>query len=146
MNRFTLILFLVLPGLAQGQQLQQQPPPPRIPLREVAETARNQWQRQDAPGLVARSPQLIIQLPGADPSAPVQRRQATELLRDFFERSEEVETVLSDARELGNGWGLVEFRRKYRIRGTQAVNEQLLLLSYRASGGGWILVELRVGR
>lgn len=132
-------LCLLLPAQLQAQQ-------GRLPLRDVAEETRTLWQRQDARGLVARSPQLLIQLPGADPSAPVQRQQASKLLRDFFERAEEVETLLYDAQELDNGWGLVEFRRRYRVKGTQDVREQLLLLSYRQSGTSWALVELRVGR
>ena len=130
---------LLAPGLAQGQQAPE-------PLRDIAEVTRASWQRQDATALVAQSPQLVIQLPGADPSAPVQRRQASKLLSDFFERAEEVETVLYDAREMEDGRGLVELRRRYRVRGTQDVREQLLLLSYRRSGKTWTLVELRVGR
>ena len=116
-------------------------------LLDPGHEARGGWlERQDAAGLVEKSPQLIIQLPGADPSAPVQRQQAGKLLRDFFERAEEVGTVLYDAREMDDGRGLVELRRRYRIRGTQHVREQLLLLSYRRSGKTWTLVELRVGR
>jgi hypothetical protein len=132
-------LWLVLPSAAEAQQ-------DRPPLRVVAEETRALWQRQDAAGLVAGTPQLVIQLPGADPSAPVQRQQATKLLQDFFDRSEEVETVLHDAQELDNGWGLVELRRRYRVRGTQEIRDQLLLLSYRQSATRWTLVELRVGR
>jgi hypothetical protein len=134
-----LALAAFLPGEIRAQQAQLQ-------LQAVAEQTRVSWQRQDAEGLVARSPQLLIQLPGADPSAPIQRQQAGKLLRDFFARSEEVETLLYDAREMDNGWGLVELRRRYRVKGTQDVREQLLLLSYRRSGKRWILVELRVGR
>ena len=134
---------IVLLGLAPLRLGAQQAP---LPLRQVAEETRASWQRQDAAALVEKSPQLIIQLPGADPSAPVQRQQAGKLLRDFFERAEEVGTVLYDAREMDDGRGLVELRRRYRIRGTQHVREQLLLLSYRRSGKTWTLVELRVGR
>jgi hypothetical protein len=130
----------LIPAAMEAQQ------PPRQPLREVAEASRAAWQRQDAAGLVAGSPQLIIQLPDADPSAPVQRRQASKLLEDFYHRAEEVETLLADARELDNGWGLVELRRRYRVKGTQDTREQRLLLSYRRSGRSWTLVELRVGR
>ncbi len=138
--RWTLaVLALALPGMALAQE-------DRVPLQVVAEETRGFWQRQDAAGIVARSSQLVIQLPGADPSAPVERRQAAKLLADFFERSEEVETVLSDAQELENGWGLVELRRRYRVRGTQEVRDQLLLLGYRQAGRSWALVELRVGR
>ena len=139
MKWFFLAVGCLLPAGATAQQN-------RVPLRDIAEGTRASWQRQDAHALVARSPQLVIQLPGADPSAPVERQQAGKLLRDFFERSEEVETVLYDAQELDNGWGLVEMRRRYRIKGTQDVREQLLLLSYRRSGKSWVLVELRVGR
>ena len=134
---------LALAGLVTTELHAQQA---RLPLRDVAEQARASWERQDTRELVARSPQLVIQLPGADPSAPVEREQASKLLRDFFERAEEVETLLHDAQELDNGWGLVEFRRRYRVKGTQDVREQLLLLSYRRSGRSWTLVELRVGR
>jgi hypothetical protein len=134
-----LALLCLVPVAAEAQL-------PRVSLREVAEGTRTSWHRQDANGLVAGSPQLMIQLPGADPSAPVERQQASKLLRDFFERSEEVDTQLHDAQELDNGWGLVELRRRYRVRGTQDVRDQLLLLSYRQSGRTWILVELRVGR
>lgn len=139
MKWLVVVLLFLAPRLAEGQQIPQ-------PLREIAEETRASWQRQDAAGLVALSPQLVIQLPGADPSAPVQRQQASKLLSDFFERAEEVETVLYDAREMEDGRGLVELRRRYRVRGTQDIREQLLLLSYRRSGRTWTLVELRVGR
>ena len=137
--KWRVLLCLLLPTSLAAQQ-------DRISLRRVAEETRALWQRQDAAGVVARSPQLLIQLPGADPSAPVQRPQASKLLRDFFEPSQEIETLLHDASELDNGWGLVELRRRYRVKGTQEVREQLLLLSYRQNGNSWALVELRVGR
>ena len=44
------------------------------------------------------------------------------------------------------GLGLVELRRRFRVRGTQEIQEQRVLLSYRASGNGWMLVELRISR
>ena len=138
MKRLWLLLplFLGIPRLLSGQQ---------VSLARVAEETRRLWLRQDASALVAHSPQLVIQLPGADPSAPIGQQQARELLRDFFQRAEEVETLLSDAREVGGGMAFVEFRRRYRVRGTQEVREQLLLLSFREGGNRWNLVELRVG-
>ena len=42
----------------------------RLPLSGVAEETRSLWERQDAPALLSGSPQVILQLPGADPSAP----------------------------------------------------------------------------
>ena len=139
MKWLVLVLGCALAPAIQAQQV-------RVPLRDVAEGTRVSWRHQDAQGLVARSPQLVIQLPGADPSSPVEREQAGKLLQDFFQPSEEVETLLYGAQELDNGWGLVELRRRYRVKGTQEVREQLLLLSYRQSGRSWVLVELRVGR
>lgn len=139
MKSWAIVLLFLVARVAGAQQAVE-------PLRRVAEETRASWQRQDAAGLVAFSPQLVILLPGADPSAPVQRRQASKLLRDFFDRAEEVETVLYDAREMDDGRGLVELRRRYRVKGTQDIREQRLLLSYRRSGRTWTLVELRVGR
>ncbi|HEV8122618.1 MAG TPA: hypothetical protein VGP80_00065 [Gemmatimonadales bacterium] len=115
-------------------------------LRAVAEQTRGYWQAQDARGLVNQASQLLLQLPEADPSAPVDRDQAAELLRDFFHHADEVETRITDVREMDAGLGLVELRRRFRVRGTQEIQEQRVLLSYRASGNGWMLVELRISR
>jgi hypothetical protein len=115
-----------------------------LPLRSMAERTRATWQAQNARELVNQSSQLTLQLPQANPSAPVSRDQAAELLRDFFNRSDEVVTGVTDVRETTGGLGLVELRRLFRVRGTQDVLEQRVLLTYRASGGGWMLVELRI--
>lgn len=136
-----ILLVLSLLTLCTGELIAQQ-----LPLSRAGEETRALWRRQDAAGLVQKSPQLVIQLPGADPSAPVTRSQATELLRDYFQQAEEVETLLNDARDVGGGWGFVELKRRYRIRGTQEIREQLLLLSYRANATEWILMELRAGQ
>lgn len=117
-----------------------------VPLRTVAEQTRGFWQAQDSRSLVNQGSQLLLQLPEADPSAPVGRDQAAELLRDFFNHADEVETRITDVREMDGGLGLVELRRRFRVRGTQEVQEQRVLLSYRASGNGWMLVELRISR
>ncbi len=136
--KFWLLACLVFLPIARGEAQQ-------VSLRRAGEITRGLWHQQDAAGLVEHSPQLVIQLPGADPSAPVARPQATKLLRDYFSRSEEVETLLTDAREVGGGWGFVELKRQFRIRGTQEIREQALLLSYRSNGDGWTLMELRAG-
>ena len=47
---------------------------------------------------------------------------------------------------MDGGLGLVELSRRFRVVGTQEVQEQRVLLSYRASGNGWVLVELRISR
>jgi len=128
---------MLLPVLVPAQE---------VPLRTVAEQTRGFWQAQDARGLVNLGSQLLLQLPEADPSAPVGRDQAAELLQDFFRHADEIETRITDVREMDGGLGLVELRRRFRVRGTQEVQEQRVLLSYRASGNSWMLVELRISR
>jgi hypothetical protein len=113
-------------------------------LDEVAEQARQACFGHDAAALVAGSPSLVVQLPGAEPSVPLARGQATALLRDFLASGEEVETRVRAAREVGRGRGYVELQRKYRVAGTQNVRVQMLLLSYRRTRGAWTLVEFRV--
>lgn len=126
--------------------LPQAAPAQGLALRSVAEQTRSVWNAQDARSLVHQSSQLLLQLPEADPSAPVNRNQAIQLLRDFFKHSEEVDTRVTDVREMDGGLGLVELRRRFRVRGTQEIKEQRVLLSYRADGPGWTLVELRISR
>jgi hypothetical protein len=93
---------------------------------------------------VADSPRLLVQLPGADPSAALGPEQAAALLADFLASAQEVETVIRAARETEPGRGYVELQRSYRIAGTQEVRVQGLLLGYRKTRTGWSLVELRV--
>jgi hypothetical protein len=113
-------------------------------LPEAAEQARRAWSAHDVTGLVANSPRLVVQLPGADPSAALGREQAAALLRDFLSSAQEVETVVRAAREVEPGRGYVELQRRYRVAGTQQVRVQSLLLGYRQARTGWMLVELRV--
>jgi hypothetical protein len=122
-----------LPALAQSHG-----------LPEAAEQARRAWSAHDVAGLVSNSPRLLVQLPGADPSAALGREQAAALLRDFLSSAQEVETVVRAAREVEPGRGYVELQRRYRVAGTQQVRVQSLLLGYRQARIGWMLVELRV--
>jgi hypothetical protein len=136
-HRLLMLLVLVLPtSAARGQD---QPG-----LAAAAERARGAWFAHDAAGLVADSPRLLVQLPGADPSAALGPAQAAALLADFLATAQEVETTVRAAREVEPGRGYVELQRRYRITGTQDVRTQSLLLGYRQARTGWILVELRV--
>jgi hypothetical protein len=127
---------LMLVGIT-GQAQQRQ-------LSQAAEQARRAWRAHDAAALVAGSPRLLIQLPGADPSVALGPAQATALLSDFLAAAQEVETVVRAAREVEPGRGYVELQRRYRVSGTQEVRVQSLLLGYRLLKSGWSLVELRV--
>jgi hypothetical protein len=113
-------------------------------LAEAADRARAAWFAHDAASLVANSPRLLIQLPGADPSVALGRAQAAALLADFVAPAQEVETTVRAAREVEPGRGYVELQRQYSVTGTQNVRIQILLLGYRLEETGWSLVEIRV--
>lgn len=113
-------------------------------LQQAAERARQAWFAHNAAALVANSPRLLIQLPGADPSVALGPAQAAALLTDFQAQAQEVETLVQAAREVEPGRGYVELQRQYRVAGTQNVRVQALLLGYRLDRVGWTLVEFRV--
>jgi hypothetical protein len=113
-------------------------------LVQAAERARKAWLGHDASTLVANSPRLVIQLPGADPSVALGPDQAAALLANFMGPAQEVEAVVLAAREVEPGRGYVELQRRYKVAGTQNVRTQVLLLSYRHGPRGWSLIEFRV--
>lgn len=113
-------------------------------LDQAATGARQAWLAHDPAALIAASPRLLIQLPGADPSVALGPAQAAALLVDFLAPAQEVELVIRAAREVEPGRGYVELLRRYRVSGTQDVRDQVLLLGYRLDRGRWSLVELRV--
>jgi len=128
------VVLAVAPALgnAQGNDLDQ-----------AAEKARQAWFAHNTAALVAESPRLLIQLPGAEPSVALGPDQAAALLSNFLSNGQEVETVVRAAREVAPSQGYVELQRKYRVVGTQNVRTQVLLLGYRRGQGGWTLVEFR---
>lgn len=113
-------------------------------LQDAAEQARRAWFAHDAKALVAESPRLMVQLPGADPSAALEPEQAAALIADYLAPAHEVETLVRAARQVEGGRGYVELQRRYRVAGTQDVRVQSLLLGYREGRSGWVLMELRV--
>jgi hypothetical protein len=129
------LLLMTLPVLVSAQEGD---------LREAAERARRAWFAHDVGALVAESPRLVIQLPGAEPSVALGPDQAAALLSNFLDSGQEVETVVRAARQVGPSRGYVELHRQYRVAGTQNVQRQVLLLGYRRIQGEWSLVEFRV--
>ena len=113
-------------------------------LDHAAARARRAWLAHDPAALIARSPRLLIQLPGADPSVALGPAQAAALLADFLAPAQEVELVVRAARAVEPGRGYVELQRRYKVTGTQDIRDQVLLLGYRLDRGQWNLVELRV--
>ena len=135
------LLSLLLLGLASAPVRAQHAPDG---LDAAAAQARSAWLAHDAAGLVADTPRLQVQLPGADPSVALGPEQAAALLADFLASAQEVAIVVRAAREVEPGRGYVELQREYRVSGTQEVRTQSLLLGYRLARAGWSLVELRV--
>jgi hypothetical protein len=135
-HRFLMALVLALLPTAGRAQ--------RSGLDQAAERARAAWIAHDPVALIAASPRLLLQLPGADPSVALGPAQAAALLADFVAPAQEIEVLLRAAREVEPGRGYVELQRRYRVTGTQDVRSQILLLGYRLDSGGWNLVELRV--
>jgi hypothetical protein len=113
-------------------------------LVEAGARARDAWLAHNPAALIAESPRVLIQLPGADPSVALGPAQAVALLADFLSPSQEVEVVVRAARQVETGRGYVELQRRYRVTGTQDVRSQVLLLGYRLGARGWSLVEFRV--
>ncbi len=136
MRRILILLMLALSPITGSAQ--------ERGLEEAAEEARQAWFAHDAASLVAESPRLLVQLPGADPSVALGPAQAAALIGDYFSSAQEVETAVRAAREVEPGRGYVELQRRYRVAGTQDVRVQSLLLGYRRGSSGWLLVELRV--
>ena len=136
MHRFLMALALALVPTTVGAQ--------KSGLDQAAERAREAWFAHDPAALIAASPRLLIQLPGADPSVALGPAQAAALLADFLAPAQEVEVLVRAAREVEPGRGYVELQRRYRVTGTQDVRSQVLLLGYRLDPSGWKLVEFRV--
>jgi hypothetical protein len=112
-------------------------------LDEAARLARGGWLAHDAEAVVGQGSRVVLQIPGADPSAAVSRAQAVALLarylRPTVERSLEIATV----REVEQGRGLVELDRRYVVAGTGDVRHETLFLGFRRERDRWVLAELR---
>ncbi len=112
-------------------------------LSDAAERARQAWSAHDAQALVGQSSNIVLQIPGADPSSPLGRSQAIELLRRYFRPAEERGLDMTAIREVEPGKGFVELTRRYVVTGTAELRRETLYLGYRLLGREWRLVELR---
>jgi len=124
---------LLLPALAPGQST----------LSDAATKAKDAWTAHDAEALVGKGSNIVLQIPGADPSSPLGRPQAIELLRRYFRDSEEKSLKITATREVEAGKGFVELTRRYVVTGTSEERRETLFLGYRLIGREWRLVELR---
>jgi hypothetical protein len=112
-------------------------------LPEAAARAKQAWLAHDPQALVGQSASLVLQIPGADPSSPLGRAQAVELLRRYLRPVEERGLDVTVIREVEPGKGFVELARRYVITGTTEVRRETLFLGFRLRSGQWVLAELR---
>lgn len=129
----SLSLFVLLPFPARGQAT----------LADAAAHARQAWAAHDPQALVGQSATLVLQIPGAHPSAALGTPQAIELLRRYFRSTEERGLDVTSIREVEPGKGFVELTRRYVVAGTAELRHETLFLGYRFVGKEWRLVELR---
>ena len=112
-------------------------------LSQAAEQARQAWLAHNPQALVGQSPSLVLQIPGADPSSPVGRAQAVELLRRYLRPVQERGLDVTVIREVEPGKGYVELTRRYVVAGTTELRRETLFLGFRLQDGRWALAELR---
>src|SRR5258708_33991264 len=116
-------------GVAQGS------------LAEAAERVRQAWLAHDVQAVVGQSPSVVLQIPGADPSAPVDRAQAIELLRRHLRAGAERGLRVSAVREAEPGRGYAELDPRYAVAGTIDEPRERLFLGFRQPGAAWVPVD-----
>ena len=112
-------------------------------LARAAERVRRAWLAHDVQAIVGQSPRLVLQIPGADPSAPLERAQAAELLRRHLQRVVERALAVGAVREVEPGHGYAELGRRYVVAGTSDERRETIFLRFRKPGPEWLLTELR---
>jgi hypothetical protein len=114
-------------------------------LEGAAQRARQTWLAHDPAALFVGSPGVILQIPGADPSAAMGRDQAAELLARYLRTAVELGVDIAVAREVEDGRGYVELVRRYAIAGTAEERRETVFVGLRRLGDRWAVVELRAG-
>src|SRR5690348_16652189 len=96
----------ILPG-ARGQA--------QATLPDAAARAKAALLAHDPQALVGQSSNLLLQIPGADPSSPLGHAQAVDLLQRYLRGAEERGLDIAAIREVEPGKGFVEFTRRYVV-------------------------------
>lgn len=112
-------------------------------LAEAAERVRLAWLDHDVQAIVGQSASLVLQIPGADPSAPINRSQALELLRRHLRAGAERRLSVSAVREVEPGQGYAELERRYVVAGTTDERRETVFLGFHKLNDTWVLTELR---
>jgi hypothetical protein len=117
----------------------------QVRLEDAAQHARQAWLGHNPAALFEGSPGVILQIPGADPSAAMGRGQAAELLARYLRTAVEQGVDITVAREVEEGRGYVELVRRYTIARTAEERRETVFLGLRRLGNRWAVVELRAG-
>ena len=112
-------------------------------LARAAERVRRAWLAHDVQAIVGQSPRVVLQIPGAEPSAPLERAQVAELLRGHLQRVVERALAVGAVREVDPGHGYVELERRYVVAGTSDERRETIFLRFQKPGAEWLLTELR---
>jgi len=112
-------------------------------LPDAALRAKQALLAHEPEALVGQSPNVLLQIPGADPSSPLGRAQAVELLGRYLRGAEERGLDITAIREVEPGKGFVELTRRYVVSGTAELRRETLFLGYRLESREWQLAELR---
>ena len=116
---------------------------PQDSLARAAERVRRAWLAHDVQAIVGQSPRLVLQIPGADPSAPLERAQAAELLRRHLQRVVERAVAVGAVREVEPGHGYAELDRRCVVAGPSDERRETIFLRFRSAGPEWQRTELR---
>src|SRR5260370_14952005 len=114
--RVVAVCSLLLPPAARGDA--------QATLPGAASRAKQALLAHDPQALVGQSSNLLLQIPGADPSSPLGRAQAVELLRRYLRGAEERGLDITAIREVEPGKGFVELTRRYVVSGTADVRRR----------------------
>jgi hypothetical protein len=115
-------------------------------LLDAARQAEQAWASHDAHALVGHSSAVVLQIPGADPSAALGRAQAVELLKRHFQSATERRVVVASVREIEAGRAVVELQRWYVVRGTADERRETVFLGFRLVQNRWLLGEVRTAQ
>jgi hypothetical protein len=106
---------------------------------------REAWSRQDATGIVAGAPRVVVQLPGEAATAPLSADQAGRALDRLFRDASELGLDVDAVRTIASETIYAEMRRRFRVRGSEDTVVQRVFAAFRLEGGQWRLTELRIG-
>jgi len=113
-------------------------------LETVVERARAAWLAHDVRSLVAHSDTIRLRLPGVAASAATRPGQAARLLEEYLSAATEEEFTLRQLRYVQADHAYAELGRRYAVRGTADVREEMVFLGFRQVNGQWRLREVRI--